>query len=133
MPLIRYDMGDKATASDEVCSCGRALPLIASVDGRQSDFLIAADETEVHGEFFTHLFYGRPDVAQFQVVQQDRMTVVLRVVPVRVAEENDYSDIVEKMSRVLGEGVNVDVEICESIPPSRSGKHRFTICEIETR
>ncbi|MDH3266851.1 MAG: hypothetical protein OEM25_07795, partial [Gammaproteobacteria bacterium] len=130
MPFIRYDLGDRATASDAKCRCGRSLPLIASVDGRQSDFLIATDGTEVHGEFFTHLFYGHPDVIQFQVVQESREHVVLRIVPKSIDCKGDFSEITETTARVLGNGTEVSVELCDSIAPSRTGKHRFTISKI---
>ena len=38
LPLIRYDQGDIVVAGD-TCSCGRCLPLIASISGRERSFL----------------------------------------------------------------------------------------------
>ncbi len=37
MPIIRYRLGDLGVLSDEICSCGRTLPLLRSVEGRTVD------------------------------------------------------------------------------------------------
>lgn len=34
MPLIRYKIEDVGVASDEVCPCGRGLPLMKLIEGR---------------------------------------------------------------------------------------------------
>ena len=40
MPLIRYDIGDMAVPSkNEQCSCGRGLPLISNVEGRENSII----------------------------------------------------------------------------------------------
>lgn len=39
MPLIRYSIEDKGVISNQVCSCGRGLPLVDRIVGRQADFL----------------------------------------------------------------------------------------------
>ena len=39
MPLIRYDVGDICVPSDELCSCGRGLPMIKHIEGRVDDFV----------------------------------------------------------------------------------------------
>lgn len=129
MPLIRYDLGDRATASAGVCGCGRGLPLIQSIEGRASDFLVAADGTRIHGEYFTHLFYGNTGIAQFQFVQESMSEVVIRVVPAGESVP-DIAQVVEKTRRVLGESVEVKVQLCTEIRPAASGKFRFTICNV---
>lgn len=130
MPLIRYDLGDRATASAGVCGCGRGLPLIQSIEGRASDFLVAADGTRIHGEYFTHLFYGNTGVAQFQFVQESMRDVIIRVVPAG-GSAPDLAEVVEKTSRVLGESVEVKVQLCSEIRPAASGKFRFTISNVD--
>ena len=49
MPIIRYKVGDIASYSAKECSCGRGLPLIASVEGRVSGFLIGSGGKKIHG------------------------------------------------------------------------------------
>ena len=69
MPLIRYEIGDTAIVSEKkVCSCKRGWPLIRSVTGRTSNHFKTRDGGIVHGEYFTHLFYGKDEIRKFQVM-----------------------------------------------------------------
>ena len=43
MPLLRYKMRDLGYSSSEMCSCGRSLPLLKSVEGRQIDCIVTPD------------------------------------------------------------------------------------------
>ena len=81
MPFIRYKIGDIAIASSEVCSCGRGLPIIKSVEGRVSDFITTSSGKIVHGEYFTHLFYGEEGVEEIQLLQERLDKICLRIVP----------------------------------------------------
>ena len=132
MPLIRFAMGDRAVASDERCPCGRGLPMIASIDGRSSDFLRAADGTRIHGEFFTHLFYDDESVMQFQVIQTSMAEVKLRIVPKAKSDVKSYDDVMDRIVEILGGSTKVQLELCDEIPPSASGKHRFTISHVDS-
>src|SRR5690606_8217901 len=48
-PFIRYRTGDMAVMDDQPCSCGRGLPLLKEIQGRSTDFVVAADGTVMHG------------------------------------------------------------------------------------
>lgn len=130
MPLIRYNLGDRAVATSDDCSCGRSLPLLKSIEGRTSDFLVSADGTRIHGEFFTHLFYGNPDVLRFQFLQTSMDSVTIKVVPATSSVQPDFRDVLEKTRRILGGQPSVAIEICDSIPAPPSGKYRFTISNV---
>ena len=131
MPLIRYDMGDMGIPTDALCPCGRKLPMIQSVEGRASDFLQAADGTQIHGEFFTHLFYGNDAVVQFQIVQKTSSDVDIFIVRKDEYANEQFEEIVATTKRVLGETTKVTVKFRDSIPPTASGKFRFTISNVE--
>jgi phenylacetate-CoA ligase len=130
MPLIRYNIGDQAIAATEECNCGRGLPLMGSVEGRTSDFLTAADGTQIHGEFFTHLFYDEPSVSQFQLIQESMSKVTIKVVPATSRTSVNLDQIVSKTKRVLGGDLQVSVELHDTIPATPSGKFRFTISKL---
>ena len=38
-PMIRYKIGELAKLKEEKCSCGRSLPLIDSIQGREDDYI----------------------------------------------------------------------------------------------
>lgn len=130
MPLIRYRMGDRAVREPGNCDCGRGLPLLRSIDGRTSDFLTAADGTLIHGEFFTHLFYGFETVSEFQFVQESMTSTVINVVPLKPEERGNLDAVVEGARRILGGDTQVRLNWCDSIPPTPSGKFRFTISKV---
>ncbi len=130
MPLIRYRMDDRAKHASTACDCGRGLPLLESVDGRSSDFLTAADGTLIHGEFFSHLFYGIDSVSQFQFVQETMNSTVISVVPLHPENRGNLDAVVEGTRRILGNDTQVRLNWCDTIPPTPSGKFRFTISRV---
>ncbi len=128
--LIRYANGDVASWSTDrtPCPCGSAYPRLERVFGRTSDFLTTPAGERIHGEWFTHLFYGKDGVERFQVHQK-----ALNVVEVSTVGPAGFA-IVEpllfRMRTRLGRGVTVTWKTVPSIPLTRSGKHRFTISDV---
>ena len=59
-PLLRYDTGDLAVASDRNCSCGRTLPLVEEIRGREDDYLMDSRGRWVSGLRFA--LWNRPGV-----------------------------------------------------------------------
>ena len=76
MFMPRYDTGDLVRMSGRVCACGRGLPLIDEVIGRQNDVVVDARGAAVHSEFFTHLFREDGRIQSFQVLFDDEALVV---------------------------------------------------------
>ena len=70
MPFIRYANGDRAVLQPGACPCGRGLPRLAAVVGRQLDVLQTPEGGRLPGEFFPHLLKELPAVQRFQVVQE---------------------------------------------------------------
>jgi len=130
MPFIRYQMGDVGTINLKPCKCGRNLPTMKNIEGRVSDFLIDAKGGLVHGEYFTHLFYGLEGVEQFQLVQDSIDRIRLRVLPGKDFTQSKLEPVVGKIRQCLGAYVIVDIEICESSFIEASGKFRFTISKV---
>ena len=90
MPFIRYANGDLAVAGDSgACPCGRALPRLASVEGRVTETLIDGSGARVNGLVFNvviaHLAHA---IRQFQVVQHKDRSVTLRVAPTSTFDAN---------------------------------------------
>jgi phenylacetate-CoA ligase len=135
MPLVRYRNEDEVETAPagERCPCGRGLPLIRRVVGRRSDIIRSPSGRAIHGEFFTHLFYGVPGVREFQVVQTTAEDLVIRV----VADEAFTAGETERLARVVREHgdprFRIRWERLAAIPRERSGKFRFTISELGDR
>ena len=69
MPFIRYEIGDLGRFSDEVCSCGRGLPLMSSIEGRTTDIIVTQDGNFTSTPVLTLIFKNLP-VKQYQVIQE---------------------------------------------------------------
>ena len=131
MPLIRYDIGDTAVVSEKkLCSCGRSWPLIAAVTGRTSDHFRTKNGKLIHGEYFTHLFYGKSEIKKFRVIQHDYDDIEILVVTTAKISDETIKDIERKVKLVLGEDCRISLNEVEEIPRAASGKYRYTIREI---
>lgn len=137
MPLIRYRIGDMAAFSEKKCSCGRGWPLLSQVTGRVVDTFLTRDGVRVNGEYFTHLIYFKDWVKKFQFIQDEYEKVRLCVVPAVSLEEGyrilykEKEELESKVRLVMGPNCNLEVEVVEDIPPSPSGKYRYTISRLQ--
>lgn len=130
MPLIRYRNDDVGMISNKQCQCGRPSPVLEELLGRSTDLIRTPDNEIIHGEFFTHLFYGREDIRRFQVHQVDLNRIVVRYVPAGDPDANFEDSLVERISARVGQKVKVEIVACDQIPLPPSGKHRFTISDV---
>jgi len=80
------------------------------------------------------LFYHNEAVQQFQLIQESLNHLILKIV---FAAELKKSEIDAQQQRlisgireVLGATVKVEVQECERIEPSASGKYLFTLSKI---
>lgn len=131
MPLIRYELGDIAVLSERQCGCGFPGQLLETVVGRTSDFIQAPTGRQIHGEYFTHAFYGLNTVRQFQFVQKSKTDYLLRLVITPEFDGADLDRILAETEHALGTEAKIAIEFPNSIPPMPSGKQCFTMSEIQ--
>lgn len=130
MPFIRYRTGDLAVRTARMCSCGRGMPLLQSVEGRAFDVIVTGEGKAVGGFFWTHLSRSVPGIRSFQIEQDDPGRATFRIVP-GPDWKDAYIEALEKELRATcGEGFVVDFRIVEDIPLTRSGKSKFIISDI---
>ena len=131
MPLIRYEIGDVVTLSDAPCACGRGLPVIERVEGRDADFVVTPAGSLISGISLTENFALHiRGAAQVQIVQET--TTHLRV---RLVKDDSFSDASHRQMEALvrdtfGPTMRFDVEFLDAIPQEPSGKYRFCISKV---
>lgn len=131
MPFIRYDIKDLGTFSDEVCSCGRGLSLMKSIAGRDSDIVVTSKGDIIVVEFFVILFEYIKGVNQFQVIQEKKDKLVIKIVKNDLFTNDDFLLINNEIQKKMGNDSEIDIEFVDEIPLSgRSGKRRIVISKI---
>ena len=129
MPFVRYANGDRAVAGGR-CECGRGLPLLAEIVGRQADILTTPDGRHVSGLYFPHLLKDFPAVRRFQVVQETLDEVLLKLEAPSASAE-DVARITALAEPVLGPRVRFRVEKVDSIPLSPAGKLQVVVNRVD--
>ncbi len=129
LPLIRYRIGDRGIPSEERCPCGRQMPLIRRILGREDDVLYSSERGEVGSAGLSTALYklhGRLKEAQIQQTALDQYLV--RYVP----EGGDLSDgelrtLIEQLQARLGTVARVEIQKVAQIARGAAGKTRLVI------
>jgi phenylacetate-CoA ligase len=131
MPLIRYRIGDVVTMADRACGCGRGLPLVESVEGRDADYVVTPSGSLISGISLTENFALHiPGAAQVQIVQETVHHLRIRLVPDDRYDANGERTIARLVRDTFGPTVRHDVELVSAIPQEPSGKYRFCISNV---
>lgn len=130
VPFIRYNVKDVAVLENRKCSCARGLPVLAKIEGRDSDILITPSGKRLIVHYFTGYFEWVDTVKQFQVTQKTTNRITLKLVPNDKFSDEAKSKIYNDISRYIGSDVRLEIEIVDDIPLTRSGKRRFVISEL---
>ena len=126
-PFIRYRTGDIGVLGATPCECGRCLPLLQDIQGRSTDFVVAADGTVMHGLSLVYILRDLAGLKSFKVVQESvALTRVLLVTDDNFAP-GALAQIVSGFKQRLGADVTVVVDQVENIPAEKSGKFRYVI------
>lgn len=134
MPLIRYEIGDRAQtlSTNAPCRCGSSLPRIARILGRDRDIVISADGVKRPGYLFVECIARNDIDAQVQVVQIETGDL-----EVRICGYNGPHAPLERMRReladLIGPGFNVTIKFVEEIPRDPSGKFPYVVSRLSGR
>ena len=131
-PFVRYRTGDIAVMGTEPCACGRGLPLLREIQGRSTDFVVAADGTVMHGLALIYVLRDLPGVAAFKIVQESLGLTRVFLVAQPHFDRVCLETIVQAFRKRLGARVEVQVELVDVIPPEKSGKLRYVVSRIDT-
>jgi phenylacetate-CoA ligase len=131
-PFVRYRTGDIAVLDDRRCACGRGLPMLRELQGRSTDFVVAADGTVMHGLALIYILRDLPGIERFKVTQETRTHTRVELVPEPAFDRGLLPRIVSGFQQRLGAEVQVTVDVVESIAPERSGKYRYIVSHALT-
>ena len=130
MPLVRYQIGDYAEVGAP-CPCGRGLPVLKRILGRQRNLLILPDGRRCWPVFDAG---ERPDELpqfyQYQVIQRSLEQLEVLAVRQQPFTAAEAARVERYMQQTLGHPFSVALRRVDSIPRSPTGKFEDFICEV---
>lgn len=129
-PFVRYRTGDIGVLDSEPCACGRGLPVLASVEGRATDFVTASDGTIMHGLALIYVLRDLPGVESFRIVQETLHHTRVEVVAGDANRNSLQESIVKSFRQRLGQDVMISVDYVDSITREKSGKYRYVVSRL---
>ena len=105
--------------------------MIKEIQGRTTDFVVAADGTVMHGLALIYVLRDLPGLRQFKIIQESRLETRVLLVTDPTFDASMLDVIPRKFRARLGDAVQVSVEQVDDIPPERSGKFRYVVSRVE--
>lgn len=101
--------------------------------GRATDFISTPDGRMVSGpSLAVPLVANAPGVAQVQLVQEDRSSLLIRVVPGPNYGDASETHLMTIAREFLGDRIDLSIEkLSEPIPVTASGKYRLTVSNVD--
>jgi phenylacetate-CoA ligase len=130
MPLIKYATGDYGCIRDERCQCGRKMPIIKIVGGREKDLIVTRKG------FFNvmsglPLMFGKNNIIkQVQFYQENKDTLVVRLVKGEEFSDSDREGVKAAINNYLLNSIDITLEFLEYIPRTSAGKYRYVISKV---
>lgn len=132
MPLIRYDVGDVCVPSDELCPCGRGLPLIKHIEGRVDDFVTTSSGRVFSPIIWTIIMRAIPGIAKYKIVQKTKRDITVQLVKDSNFSSTTVKQVEEGITKALGDDIAIKVKLMKDIPKDKSGKLRSVVSEVRT-
>jgi phenylacetate-CoA ligase len=129
-PFIRYCTGDIAVLSSRNCSCGRALPLLESVEGRANDSVVAPDGRIINSLALIYPVRAIEGIERFRVCQRSLDCFHVQVVRTEGFPLDAEDRIRRNWAQLFRAPVRVTFEYLPEISPEKSGKFRHVISEV---
>lgn len=129
MPLLRYASGDYAEAG-EPCACGRGLPVLRRIAGRQRNMLLSPDGRRYWPSFASEVWRHIAPVEQIQVIQHSLEEIELNAVCARALSAEEQAALAAALNASLGFGYRVTLRRLDAIPRPKGGKYEDFICRV---
>jgi phenylacetate-CoA ligase len=121
MPLPRYAIGDYAEVG-EACDCGRGLPVLKRILGRQRNTLITPDGQRYRPSFGTRGFQRLAPIRQHQFIQHDLTHIEGRFVVERPVTAEEEQALLAHIRGSLPCDFEIRATYHHDLPRSPSGK-----------
>ena len=136
MPFIRYKIGDLGSLKDEICPCGRGLPLMELDTSKLEDVILTSKGKVFSSKLFDYINLALmakniKGIRQFKVYQKS-----IDMFYVEVIKDTEFSNkavefFLQKMKEFVGENIKINIKFVSRIPREKTGKLRYFVSEID--
>lgn len=130
MPIIRYEIGDIGVLNNESCSCGRGLPLMASLEGRADDFFLCSDGRLISPSILVSRLKKIQGLYRFRLVQKHIDVVEAFVVPQEKFSGSLIESVDAALKEMLGRKIELKIRLMNELPRDPQQKIRSLISEV---
>ena len=133
MPLIRYKIDDTGARLNKGCSCGRGLELMSPVVGRLTDDFYSPDGRRHSGNTLGFYLTTNSEfpIGQMQIIQETLLDFKVIITDRPVPDQRIFDFIISQMNEIIGQGINIHMEVVRELPREKSGKLRFVKCNYK--
>jgi phenylacetate-CoA ligase len=129
-PIIRYEVGDYAEVGPR-CPCGRGLPTLARILGRERNLVAMPDGTRHWPLVGTIKFREMTSIQQFQFIQHDREFIEMNYVSSEPLTSDHVAALTTLIQECLGHTFRLKFTPFENvIPRAAGGKFEEFICKV---
>ncbi len=132
MPLIRYEVGDLAVMGAP-CACGRGLPVIQRIAGRQQDVLVlptGEQRATLLGSPDIRAFMALAPIEQYQFAHTAAEKLEVRLVVKRDLTETEETGITEWLRKKYGYPFEINFVYLDEIARTAAGKYKDFVREF---
>ena len=131
-PLIRYELLDYVEVG-EPCACGRGLPVIRRIMGRQRNLITLPDGRRYWPVLYASAWSGIAPIRQLQLIQKTSSHFVARVVMDRPLADEEQTRLTKVLRESLGYPFSFTFERRTELIRGRNGKFESIFSEIGRR
>ena len=129
-PMIRYAIGDYAEVA-EPCACGRGLPTLARIKGRERNLVAMPDGTRRWPLTGYWRFRDIAPVRQYQFIQTGRETIEARFVADRALTSDEEAALRDTIRTALGHPFALRFSYwTDRLPLGENGKFEEFVCQV---
>lgn len=129
MPLIRYEILDFAEVG-EPCSCGRGLPVLKRIVGRQRNLVTLPDGSSHWPSFPTSMWMDIGPIRQIQLVQKQLDHIEARLVCQQSLTTQQEHQLIDVLQDRLGYPFHITLAYLDEIPRKANAKFEDFISEL---
>lgn len=131
MPLLRYQLNDRAKWKVGRCDCGRTYPMIEAVVGKYEDVVCTGNGSPVSASLVTFVFKEMQRIEKSQVAQVGVGQWEVRIAPGPGFNTNDREKLIRRFHTLIDPDLKIDVVLVKDIPRTEAGKYRWVVNEYQ--